>query len=236
MKKAHSLGTFFSVLVVGATLSFSAARAQAQTQYALDDGSSENSVGITGGGDLIALNQFTVTGGNNVINAIEIAWGTPAFPDPTLNGLSYTAALWSDPNGDGNPNDAVLLASVPNQTVSMAGTDTFLLTLINPTTITTTNFFVGFLVSNAAAGQFPASLDESSPDQMRSYIAGGNAGTGDINNLNNNGLPVTSLDSVGLPGNWLIRADAVPEPSSWAMIGLGGALLVGFMRFRARVS
>ena len=39
--------------------------------------------------------------------------GTPAFPDPTLNGLAYTAVLWSDPNGDGSPTDAVVLAMAP---------------------------------------------------------------------------------------------------------------------------
>lgn len=234
MKKTHSLGTFCSVLLVGAALSFSAAHARAATQYSLDDGSSEDSVGLTAGGDLISLNQFTVTGGNNVITSIDIAFGTPLFPDPTLNGLSYTVALWADPNNDGNPTDAVLLTTATG-VVSNAGTDTFLTTNITPTTITGTSFFVGYLITGAA-GQFPSSLDESSPDQMRSWVAGGDAGTGDLMNLNNNGLPISTLDSVGLPGNWLIRADAVPEPSSWAMIGLGGALLIGFMRFRARLS
>ena len=59
----------------------------------------------------MALNSFPVNGGNNVITSISIAWGTPAFPDPSLDGLSYTAVLWSDPNGDGSPTDAVVLAT-----------------------------------------------------------------------------------------------------------------------------
>ena len=78
--------------------------------YMIDDGMAEDSVGLTAGGSLVALNEFPVTGGNNVITSISIAWGTPAFPDPSLNGLPYTAVLWSDPNGDGSPTDAVVLA------------------------------------------------------------------------------------------------------------------------------
>ncbi|HEY5035542.1 MAG TPA: hypothetical protein VII74_00250, partial [Chthoniobacterales bacterium] len=188
MKKNHSLGTFFSILLVGAGLSLSAAAAHA-SQYALDDGSSENSVGLTNGGDIIALNEFTVTPGNNIITSIDMAWGTPAFPDPSLNGLAYTAVLWSDPNGDGNPSDAMVLATASG-IVTGASTDIFELTPITPTAVSG-NFFVGFIITGAA-GQYPASLDQSSADQMRSYVAGGNAGTGDIYNLENNGLPVTS--------------------------------------------
>ncbi|HEY5036276.1 MAG TPA: PEP-CTERM sorting domain-containing protein, partial [Chthoniobacterales bacterium] len=135
---------------------------------------------------------------------------------------------------DGNPSDAMVLATASG-IVTGSSTDIFELTPITPTAVSG-NFFVGFMITGAA-GQFPASLDQSSADQMRSYVAGsGTPGGGDIYNLENNDIPVTSLDSVGLPGNWLIRADAVPEPSTWAMIGLGGALLLGLMRYRARVS
>src|SRR6476660_6221481 len=52
--------------------------------YSIDDGTAEDSVGLTNGGNLLVLNSFPVSGGNNVITSISIAWGTPAFPDPTL--------------------------------------------------------------------------------------------------------------------------------------------------------
>ena len=116
-----------------------------------------------------SCNSFPVTGGNNVITSISIAWGTPAFPDPTLNGLPYTAVLWSDPNGDGSPTDAVVLAQAPG-VISQAGTDTFITTVIPPTMVTTTNFFVGFLITHTA-GQFPAAFDESAPIPNRSWVA-----------------------------------------------------------------
>ncbi|MBA3832990.1 MAG: hypothetical protein H0X34_14060 [Chthoniobacterales bacterium] len=179
--------------------------------YMIDDGTAEDSIGLTSDGDLIALNEFTVTPGNSTITKVSIAWGTPFFPDPTLNGLSYTAVIWSDPNGDGDPSDAVVLATAPG-TVAQAGTDTFIDTSFN-TTIPTTNFFVGFLITHAA-GQHPAALDKANPLPNRSYVAGG--ATGDINNLTNNDLPVAPIESVGLVGNWLIRAaagSATPPPT-----------------------
>src|SRR3954468_17554382 len=124
--------------------------------YVIDDGTAEDSIGLTAGGTFVACNSFPVTGGNNVITSISIAWGTPAFPDPTLDGLSYTAVLWSDPNGDGSPTDAVLVSQPPGVS-PQAGTDTFITSTIPPTMVTTTDFFVGFLVTHNA-GQFPAAF------------------------------------------------------------------------------
>ncbi len=175
--------------------------------YMLDDGTAEDGIGLTAGGDIISLNEFAVTAGAETITSVEIAWGTPAFPDPSLNGLPYTVAVWSDPNGDGNPSDAQLLTTASG-VIANQGTNTFITTDVTPTTITTANFFVGFLLTQNA-GQFPSAFDQTDPTLAnRSYIAGGSTGTGDINNLNNNELPVAPIESFGLVGNWLIRANA----------------------------
>ncbi len=165
--------------------------------YMIDDGTAEDSIGLTAGGTFVSCNSFPVTGGNNVITSISIAWGTPLFPDPTLNGLPYTAVLWSDPNGDGSPTDAVVLAQVPG-VIASAGTDTFITTPIPPTMVTTANFFVGFLITHTA-GQFPAAFDESAPIPNRSWIDL----TSNINDLSGS----APIESFGLVGNWLIRAD-----------------------------
>jgi len=173
--------------------------------YMLDDGTAEDAIGLTVGGDIISLNEFAVIPGSETINSVEIAWGTPAFPDPSLDGLPYTVAIWSDPNGDGNPTDAVLLTTAGG-VVSSQGTDTFLTTTVSPTTITTANFFVGFVITHSG-GQFPSAFDETNPTfSNRSYVAGG--ASGDINNLNNNDIPVAPIESFGLVGNWLIRANS----------------------------
>ena len=135
--------------------------------YVLDDGTAEDAVGLTLGGDIISLNQFTVIPGEDTINSISIAWGTPAFFDPSLDGLPYTAVLWSDPNGDGDPTDAVVLATAPG-VVSQQGTDTFLITPITPTGVAT-SFFVGHIITHSA-GQFPSAFDESAPIFNRSFV------------------------------------------------------------------
>src|SRR3954463_15078037 len=205
--------------------------------YSIDDGTAEDSIGLTAGGTFVSCNSFPVTGGNNVITSISIAWGTPAFPDPTLNGLPYTAVLWSDPNGDGSPTDAVVLAQVPG-VIAAAGTDTFITTPIPPTMVTTANFFVGFLVTHTA-GQFPAAFDETAPTlPNRSWIDL----TSNINNLSGS----APIESFGLVGNWLIRADgntggptptgtpsptatatATPCTGQYTVAQIGGAIVPG---------
>jgi len=184
--------------------------------YMLDDGTAEDSIGLTLGGDVIALNEFAVIPGAETIQSVSIAWGTPAFPDPSLDGLPYTVCIWSDPNGDGSPTDAVLLTTAPG-VISNEGTNTFITTDVTDTVITTPNFFVGFLVTHAA-GQFPAAFDESNPIFNRSFIAGDTV-MGNINNLNDNELPVAPIESFGLFGNWLIRADAAPA-GPLALVGV----------------
>ncbi len=127
------------------------------------------------------------------------------FPIPPSNGLPYTEILWSDPNGDGNPDDAVVLATASG-TIFLEGMDTFVRAPFPATLVTTPNFFVGVFLTQVN-GQFPAAFDESDPTYAnRSYVAGGT--TGDYHNLNNNDLPVGSIESYGLVGNWMIRADA----------------------------
>lgn len=174
--------------------------------YMIDDGTAEDSIGLTNGGDLIVLNEFTVIPGQETINQVNIAWGTPLFPDPSLDGLPYTVCIWSDPNGDGEPTDAQLLTTASG-VVSAQGTDTFIATNIT-VTITTPNFFVGLVITHAF-GQLPAAFDETNPTfSNRSYVAGDTTpGGGNIMDLTDNELPVAPIEFYGLIGNWLIRAN-----------------------------
>src|SRR5215217_2341496 len=197
--------------------------------YLIDDGTAEDSVGLTAGGNLLCLNSFPVSAGNNLITSISIAWGTPLFPDPSLNGLTYTAVLWSDPNGDGSPTDAVVLATAPG-VVSMEGTNTFLTSNLPPTMVNTANFFVGFVITHNA-GQFPAAFDETAPTLSgRSWVSIG----GNPNNLSD----AITIESAGLVGNWLIRAEGTgggptPTPSptpcggQYLISQIGGSIVPG---------
>lgn len=182
--------------------------------YMFDDGTAEDSVGFGNGAqnfESLWFNQFDVIPGQTAITAVEVAWGTPLFPDPSLNGQPVTVAVWSDPNGDGNPSDAVLLGSVAG-TIQNAGTDTFVTYTFSPAInlpAGATSFFVGDKTQmNNGPEQFPQGLDENSTLHRQSWIAAMSSGAPvDLNNPGNNDF-IGLIDDFGLPGNWLIRADA----------------------------
>jgi len=189
--------------------------------YQLDDGTMEDSVGFGNGlqnFESLWFNQFAVIAGQTSITTVSVAWGTPAFPDPSLNGLPVTIAVWSDPNGDGNPSDAVLLGSVAG-TIQNAGTDTFVdYTFSPPVDVSAfSSFFVGDMTGmNNGPENFPQGLDENSTLQRRSWIAAmSSGGPVDLNNPGNNDF-LGLIDDFGLPGNWGIRADTgsgTPTPT-----------------------
>jgi hypothetical protein len=182
--------------------------------YQIDDGTMEDSVGFGDGASNIQalwFNQFDVIAGQTSIASVSVAWGTPNFPDPSLNGEPVTIAVWSDPNGDGNPSDASLLGSVEG-VIQDAGTDTFVkYTFASPVVLPAgaTSFFAGDLTpAHNGFEQFFSGLDENSTLHRQSWTAA-NAAGGDAN-LQNPGQndTVGLIDDFGLPGNWGIRADA----------------------------
>ena len=167
--------------------------------YFLDDGSAETGVG-SGLGHLIWLNRFVVELGGGTIIAIGIAWWN--MPD----GVPTTLLVYSDPNNDGDPTDAVLLRTVPVESVSY-GPEKFLMVPIEATFVGDAgdSFFIGALITTKE-GQFPAALDTSSPYQAESWVAGALAGEADLEDLANNYFPPTLIGDGCCEGNWLLRA------------------------------
>ncbi len=214
-------------------------------------------------GDLMWLNSYQVAAGGELIKSIDLTWGAPPRPlntgnstTPTTNGLAdwqnraypATVLLYSDPNNDGNPNDAKLLAQA-DTTIANPNTPQFTTTPINPTELKVgQTFFVGALVRNVVRDQRPATADLSSTNPGRSWFAIGNHGDAqpsniDINNLANNFNPSGGSESpVPLPsvyGNWVLRAygdDAIkrriPEPSVSLGLGLVSLLAIAARRVR----
>ena len=180
--------------------------------YQYDDGSSENAVGFGNGlmnDESLWFNQFAVIPGQNVIESVSIAWGTPANSTDAslLNGLPITAAIWSDPNGDGNPSDGKLIASVDG-VMANANTDTFVTyTFDSPVTIPGNSFFIGNLTPAVPTDErFMESIDQSSTARKSWIAAMSSGGPVDINTLGNNDF-IGIIDDFGIPGNWLIRAN-----------------------------
>jgi hypothetical protein len=196
------------------------AAATCNPQYFYDDGVSENNIGFAGTAASIAwLNQYAVVNNRSVVNSIDIAFGLNTTT-PSLNGYPVTVYLWSDPNGDGNPTDAVVLASASG-VVANSGTDTYNAFPITPTNVGAngTKFFVGAIVNgvvvSSGGGCYPCRIDQTHT-QGKSWISG-NATTVPIDpaNLANSGTGVAVIDSFGptLAGNWMVRADAATTGS-----------------------
>ncbi len=181
--------------------------------YMIDDGTAEDGVGFgTDDQNFEALwfNQFDVIPGQETIASVSIAWGSPVLEDD-INGTPVIIAIWSDPNGDGNPGDALLLGSTPG-TIVNAGTDTFVTYPFSPPVTLpagATSFFVGDETPmNNGPRHFHQGLDQNSILYRQSWVAAmTTGGPVDINNISHNDF-LGIVDDFGLPGNWLIRADS----------------------------
>jgi hypothetical protein len=196
--------------------------------YKWDDGVSENSVGLTAGGELGYLNAFQVAAGKNVLNGIKITFGSPSFPGASgmTVGAAFKVYVWKDPTNDGNPIDAQLLNTT--NAVVQAGsidTDAFMTVGLPNVNVGSTGnwFFIGASV-NQAAGTYPSSLDQTS-SALHSWVCGSGSQNGfDPNNLNA-GIGLFRMDDIGLGGNWLLRGNAIPEPATLALLAVAGLLL-----------
>ena len=174
--------------------------------YALDDGTHEDSLGVTAGADHIAIHHFVVADGAQTIDSISVAWGA------VTAGVDATVYLWSDPNGDGSPADAVLLASAPTITANV-DQDIFNDVPITPTTVGAvgTSFFVGVhLVSN----EYCLAIDETS-SSGEAWIVGDTGYNWDPTDVGSAAysIPLQTLDAAGFPGNFMVRAHGVAAGS-----------------------
>ena len=189
--------------------------------YKVDDGSSEDAIGFGNGTSNVPalwFNQFKTKKGGEAISSVEISYGTPSFPQSTLDGQKVTVCVWSDPDGDGTPNDAKLLGKVKG-TISNSGTDTLVTyTFAKPVQVGAagTSFFAGEETpAEKNTELFFQSIDETdskgnADSKGVSWVsANANGGKLNIKNPGKNDT-VGTIDSFGLPGNWLIRATGVP--------------------------
>jgi hypothetical protein len=175
-----------------------------------DDGVSENSIGINAGGfGILWMHRFGNLGDSTVVSSISAAYGTAAFPgNAPPNGTAVVAGIWNDPTNDGDPTDAVLVATT-NTTVQNVDTDILNTINFSPPVVTTGVYFVGVGLTLAAPG-FPATLDTSTASSGRAWIVGNSTGACNYAALATNSIPPLDEDGV-LPGVWLLRADCAAK-------------------------
>ncbi len=226
MKKLANIIFFLAICIMTSS-------ASAAFTYQLDDGSGESSLGC-GNCGTIWLNAFQTVPSGTLITDIDIAFGHNGNSDGPPDGTPISVFLWEDPTNDGDPTDAIVVATVSG-TVQSSHTDTFI-NFVLPTAISLTEnewFFVGFQSTD-----FAVSRDTTS-NAGQSWIAAWNAGeVPDPDNLLSASAALGEAGSLGFSGNFLIRANAttalvlapVPALSEWSLLLL--VLLLGFIGVR----
>lgn len=203
-------------------------------EYNIDDGVGEDSVGLTGGGNIAFLNQFNVVAGQNVLTQIRIAWGQ--MTAGTVNMPVFVGAWAVTGSGATARPGALLGGGNFNAAGTTAAPPYSAFTAYNITDInlgaTGTAFFIGVICNATVNGDFPVAEDMTAPNlALRSYAGFGAAALNqnDLGNVANTWGAIESF-SPALAGNWLIRGDAVPTPGAVALFGLAG--LAGARRRR----
>jgi hypothetical protein len=172
-----------------------------------DDGGTENSVGLTAGGEVLWMHRQGVVGGNTVVKSISSAWGSAAFPGGAPpNGTPARVGIWQDTDNNGDPSNGLVLLQVVNTTVQNVDTDQLNVTQLSPSVQVSGIYFIGAGCAHAA-GQFPAPLDQTVSSGGRAWIVGDTTPPLDYNNLNSGGVGPFEMDSIGLSGVWLLRGD-----------------------------
>jgi len=187
--------------------------------YQYDDGTAEDGlIPLLNGKDdqpeAIFLEQFTVIPGQNVIDSIAVAWGSENGSRPTgLNGQPVTLGIWSDPDNDGQPFDAVLLGWVDG-VVSSADTDTFVTYTFNHSVTIPdgSSFFLGFKTPGFRhelahdRGRFFAGLDTSSSAGKAWLVWNDPDWKVRLRSLGDNSRIFLETTVGGPPGNFMIRS------------------------------
>jgi photosystem II stability/assembly factor-like uncharacterized protein len=177
---------------------------EAPVSLGLDDGSEENSIGLTGGGSFLWLNRFTP---NTNLFPFYLEEIQVLFPASTGVNVGELIDLYVYEDDNSNPSGATLLAAYHNRPVQAADGIIWSAYQLTPPILLDDAGDVLLAVVNRTAGvnagEYPAALDETA-SQGRSWLA------------TYNGPPPTNpefpapelwgtIDSYGYPGNWLIR-------------------------------
>lgn len=182
--------------------------ADQDVQLILDDGSRENALGLTNGGQFLWLNRFTPapTDFPFVLEEVHILFGAAVGINV---GELVDIYIYEDTDGDGNPGTgANFLGSLENAAVQFVDDVNFSVYQITPVALNGPGDVLIAVVNRTAGtdpGEFVAAMDQTPPSQNRSWIGTYTAG----NPPNPPTLPATDLwgivDSFGFAGNWMVR-------------------------------
>lgn len=199
-----------------------------------DDGSAESGFGGFSE-DLIWLNAFESVAGSESITTVRVAFGDASGTGPT-NGTAVTAVLFSDPNGDRNPFDGLLLSSVAG-VVSNSNTGIFVdFVLPSPVFVSAgSTFFAGVRINGrgTSISTFGAYRDLSVSPNNTSWVVRSSQSDIDLDNIGNSTMQQPG--DIFTPGGvFMIRAvgeDAAPVPEPGTVtLSLAGLAALAFFR------
>lgn len=201
--------TIRSTLSVAAAFLCSACAHAATVEYAVDDGAGNTNQGPPSSfsPEMLWGNYFTAQPGGEVITTIRVSWG-PTF-DPTR---VCTFWLLEDPDDDGDPRNAVAVASV-TALPGVLGGNVYNDFAITPTQVSG-GFFVGTHAFLNGGVDRPARVDTNSSPLNSWFFY-----DPDIDNVINNlagaafGTRMDNTEFVIFPGAFMVRAIGVPAPS-----------------------
>ncbi len=172
-----------------------------------DDGTSENSLGLTAGGELCWIHHFAADY-PGWIGSVRTCFGTPLYPGSSgvAPGDPFRVFVWNDPNGDGDPSDAVFVGEAAG-VVDEASIDSDVLQTVWIYVPTSSSFFIGASVVTTSG--YPAPMDENGVQYHQSWVTF-NQVPFDPNDV---ATHLYNMDDIGFTCNWLLRVDAnFPPP------------------------
>jgi len=197
------------ILLAALLCLLAASAARADVLYSIDDGTAELGLGIDSGEDMIWFNRFPVQPGGEVITSISAAYGRPGG-QVIPNGLPVSILLYQDTNG-GSPFDATLLREIPALTANC--NTNVLNNYAIPATAVSGDLLAAVLIRNqSGVTLFLAPLDRTAPSFSDASFYAFDVG---LNQTNLDAVPIANrgtTESLGFPGNFLIRANGTPIP------------------------
>lgn len=186
-------------------------------QLIVDDGSAEDAIGLTGGGQFLWLNRFTPDPAEYPFTLDQV-W--MLFRDSANVGEAIELVIWEDTDGDGDPGTGATFRSAENVTVLANDNTTWsVYDLSSPVFFAGPGDVVIGAVNRDDTGTHPAAIDTTA-SQVRSWVGLYSGDPPDPPTLPPD-ADWGTIDSMGFAGNWMIRGSGVT--------GTGGADAISWL-------
>jgi len=168
----------------------------------LDDGTIQNSIGLSNGGEFVWLNQFSPHESlfPFVLKEVEIYF---PFAQGMSAGERIDLFIYQTDQSEPDEN-AELLQALRDVPVSALGQWTTFPLEVPIYLSEAKSILIAVVNRELGLNGFPAAIDQSGEPAGRSWIGTYSGGVPDVPNFPSNGL-WGKIDNLGFPGNWMIR-------------------------------